>query len=215
MILEDRFPHQAATGEKGASVRDRRREAFLDAAEWLFLEQGFDRTSLAQIVGRSGGSLATLYELFGNKQGLLHAIAARWRDEAVSQASDAQTGLSNADTLRLFARRQFAKMNSPRSIALMKMVFSESLRDGDFAAQTYRDLHLPVLEELTALFTEWTAAGGANIDAPDAAARYFLSLTAGDTVLGKLFGVEEGNMAMEEVDWRIDKFLDQFEIARR
>ena len=199
----------------GTNQRDRRREAILDAAETLFLDQGFERTSLAQVVGRSRGSLATLYELFGNKQGLLHAIAARWRDEAVSEDADAPQGLSNAQMLRLFARRQLAKMNSPRSIALMKMVFSESLRDSDFAAQTYRDLHLPVLEELTALFTEWTAAGGASIDAPDAAARYFLSLTAGDSVLGKLFGVEEGHMAEEEVDWRVDKFLDQFEIARR
>lgn len=35
------------------------------------MEQGYDGTSLAEIVRRSGGSLATLYDLFGNKQGLL------------------------------------------------------------------------------------------------------------------------------------------------
>lgn len=61
----------------GPSPRERRQSAILDAAESLFLEQGYDRTSLAEIVKRSGGSLATLYELFGNKQGLLHAIATR------------------------------------------------------------------------------------------------------------------------------------------
>src|SRR3546814_5445337 len=67
----------------GPSPRERRHEAILDAAEALFIEQGYDRTSLAEIVRRSGGSLATLYELFGNKQGLLHAIAIRWRDETM------------------------------------------------------------------------------------------------------------------------------------
>ena len=40
------------------TIRDRRREAFLDAAEALFLDQGFERTSLVQIVGRSRGSLS-------------------------------------------------------------------------------------------------------------------------------------------------------------
>ena len=52
----------------------------IEAAESLFLEQGYDATSLAAVVKRSGGSLATLYELFGNKQGLLRAII-ELRDE--------------------------------------------------------------------------------------------------------------------------------------
>src|SRR3546814_3108340 len=55
--------------EPVATRRQDRRKAILDAAESLFLDQGFDRVSLAAVVGQSGGSLATLYELFGNKQG--------------------------------------------------------------------------------------------------------------------------------------------------
>ncbi len=196
------------------TIRDRRREAFLDAAEALFLDQGFERTSLVQIVGRSRGSLSTLYEHFGSKQGLLHALAARWRTEVVGGVGDQPgKGGSNAETLCMFARRQFAKMSSPRSIALMKMVFSESLRDEDFAAQTYRDLHLPVLDELAVLFAQWNELGGARIDDPEAAARYFMSLTAGDTVLGKLFGVNEASLAEQEIDWRVEKFVQQFGIT--
>ena len=57
----------------------------IEAAESLFLEQGYDTTSLAAIVKRSGGSLATLYELFGNKQGLLRAII-ELRDEQDREA---------------------------------------------------------------------------------------------------------------------------------
>lgn len=38
-----------AAAERG---RQRRREAILDAAEALFIEQGFDGTSVAQVVGR-------------------------------------------------------------------------------------------------------------------------------------------------------------------
>jgi len=63
--------------------RTARRQAILDAAEALFLEYGYPSVSLSTIVQRSGGSLATIYQMFGNKQGLLHAIAVRWRDETM------------------------------------------------------------------------------------------------------------------------------------
>src|SRR5688500_10647932 len=91
-----------------SSPRERRQSAILDAAESLFLEQGYERTSLAEIVKRSGGSLATLYELFGNKQGLLHAIATRWCDEAMlrSLGGDATGELSSVETLKAYAHRQ-------------------------------------------------------------------------------------------------------------
>src|SRR3546814_4948641 len=67
--------------EPVATRRQDRRKAILDAAESLFLDQGFDRVSLAAVVGQSGGSLATLYELFGNKQGLLRAVIERGEQE--------------------------------------------------------------------------------------------------------------------------------------
>ena len=51
-----------------------RREAILAAAYELFLEKGYEATTLSDIVGRSGGSLATLYEMFENKPGLLRTL---------------------------------------------------------------------------------------------------------------------------------------------
>ena len=170
--------------------RERRHEAILDAAEALFIEQGYDRTSLAEIVKRSGGSLATLYDLFGNKQGLLHAIAARWRDETMEKADIFGTAASGsaADMLMNYAFHRRRTLNSPHTIALVRMLVSECLRDRDFALQTYRDLHLPAIRELSDLFAEWTAAGKAEIDDPEAAAELFLSLIAGDSMLSALSG---------------------------
>ena len=65
-------------GAKLAKVRgwdrrlspDARRQAIMDAAKALFLSKGYAATSLEEIIATSGGSLATLYKLFGNKQGL-------------------------------------------------------------------------------------------------------------------------------------------------
>src|SRR3546814_10036002 len=71
----------------------------------LFLDQGFDLVSLAAVVGQSGGSLATLYALFGNKQGLLRAVIERGEQErrATLDRMIPQMELP-AEILRLVAR---------------------------------------------------------------------------------------------------------------
>lgn len=197
-----------------SSPRERRQSAILDAAESLFLEQGYERTSLAEIVKRSGGSLATLYELFGNKQGLLHAIATRWCDEAMLRSldGDATGELSSVETLKAYAHRQSELMESPRAVALMRMLISESLRDREFALQIYRDLHVPALDELIELFAEWAATGRAEIDDPKAAARLFFDIVVGDSMLNTLMGVEEEWLDCDQIDWRLQPFISHFKI---
>ena len=197
------------------SLRERRRGAILDAAEALFLEQGYDRTSLAEIVKKSGGSLATLYDLFGNKQGLLHAIASRWGNEARCQPAEcmAMADLSNVELLRGYAHRQCDRMRSPRAVALMRMLISESLRDRDFALQIYRDLHIPAIDELATMFAEWAAAGEAEIDDPEAAAKLLLSIIMGDSMLHVLAGLEDEWLDNDQLDWCLLPFLSHFKIV--
>lgn len=198
-----------------SSPRERRHGAILDAAEALFIEQGYDRTSLAEIVRRSGGSLATLYELFGNKQGLLHAIAIRWRDETMLERMERaqEEAQSNIDILMDYVSRECEFRRSPRAIALIRMLVSECLRDRDFALQTYRDLHIPAIDELSALFADWTAAGEAEIDDPEAAAHLFMSILTGDSLLSTLSGVEDGILDEAQVRWRLQPFITHFKIA--
>lgn len=197
------------------SARERRHSAILDAAETLFLEQGYDRTSLADIVRRSGGSLATLYDLFGNKQGLLRAIATRWSDETAFRPLEpgATVATSHVGILKNYAYRQSDAMQSPRAIALMRMLVSESVRDRDFAAGIYRDLHLPAIDELVELFTGWDRAGEAEIDDPEAAAKLFLNIVFGDSMLNALAGVEEKWLDRAEIDWRLRPFVSHFKIG--
>jgi AcrR family transcriptional regulator len=197
------------------SPRERRYNAILDAAEALFLEQGYDRTSLADIVRRSGGSLATLYDLFGNKQGLLRAIAARWASETAFRPLDpaATATMPTVEILKCYAYRQSDAMQSPRAIALMRMLVSESLRDRDFAAGIYRDLHISAIDELAELFAGWVAAGKAKIDDPEAAAKLFLNIVFGDSMLNALAGIEEEWLGRDQIDWRLQPFISHFGIA--
>lgn len=60
-----------------------RRQAFLHAARQVFLEQGYEAASVNDIVRLAGGSLATLYAQFGNKEGIFLAVSQDQHDRFV------------------------------------------------------------------------------------------------------------------------------------
>jgi AcrR family transcriptional regulator len=86
--------------------REERRKAVLVAAEALFLEQGFEKVSVNAIVRRSGGSLATFCDIFGNKHGLLRTVVDQPTDKELKGLEDIHNeGAQPGDTLRRLAQR--------------------------------------------------------------------------------------------------------------
>jgi AcrR family transcriptional regulator len=68
----------SAKDDKPASARAR----LLDAASHLFYEEGVHTVGVDRVVERAGVAKATLYALFGNKEGLVRAYLMA-RDEAI------------------------------------------------------------------------------------------------------------------------------------
>jgi len=192
-----------------------RRQAILDAAESLFLEQGFDAVSLSAIVKRSGGSLATVYELFENKLGLLRAVVERGSEEGFEGLDAAAFGDGPAaDALRLIAHRIHAFYTTPRAIAMKRIVIAESLRNPDFARDFHRVVHLAHVRELADIFRRWAADGKAAIDDPEAAAELYLSTVMCDAPVRAMCGEAGGDPADAErrLDWRLAPFIAYFAI---
>ncbi len=66
--------------------RDARREAILDVARDVFLEEGYANASMSTIAARLGGSKGTLYNYFKNKEDLFAAYVVRhcaWQRDAM------------------------------------------------------------------------------------------------------------------------------------
>ena len=73
-----------------------RRQAFLEAAREVFLDQGYEAASVNDVVRLAGGSLATLYSQFGNKEGLFLAVVQDQHDRVLASMAP-----SNVDDLSL------------------------------------------------------------------------------------------------------------------
>ncbi len=59
-----------------------RRTELLDLAMTLFLERGYERVSLNDLIATSGMSKGAFYHYFSSKEALVSALAARSADQA-------------------------------------------------------------------------------------------------------------------------------------
>src|SRR5688500_5781981 len=83
---------------------DAKRDEILEVARVAFLELGYERTSMAEIATRVGGSKATLYGYFPSKEALFMAIIAQLAERYISPAL-AQLEESHEDDVRTALRR--------------------------------------------------------------------------------------------------------------
>ena len=75
----------ATTSRRMNEIGDESRQRLLDAAEALFLEKGFEATTVVEIGKRAGISHGSIPWHFGNKSGLLYSVAMRMFDRSSSK----------------------------------------------------------------------------------------------------------------------------------
>lgn len=141
------------------------------------MEQGVERTALADVVKRSGGSLATLYKLFGNKAGLLDAVMlTRVEQRSAGLVENAATAPSPQEVLLRLALDLRHRAVDPTEVALARMIIAASIEDPDFAGRYYRKTILEVRGQLEQLFEGWRNEGQPLTAEPALLAAMFLGM---------------------------------------
>lgn len=153
------------------------RAAILEAATGLFLELGYDRTSLARVAEDAGVSTATLFKQFPTKAQLFEATVLAAGDAPDSTPLDPPTGDFHAGLVSLGVA--YAELLSrPRMADLIRAVIAESARFPELRQRTFDFGTLPALTALRRFFRAANAAGTANVSDLDVAAAQFLGMIA-------------------------------------
>ncbi|MDL5350150.1 TetR/AcrR family transcriptional regulator [Microbacterium sp. zg-YB36] len=153
------------------------RAVILDAATDLFLEFGYDRTSLARVAERAGVSKATLFKQFPTKAELFEATALAAGDTPASEFAEPTPEDFHAGLVHLGSA--YAELLSrPRIVDLMRAVIAESARFPELRQRTFDFGTLPVLSALRRYFQTANAHGSASVDDLDVAAAQFLGMIA-------------------------------------
>jgi AcrR family transcriptional regulator len=162
----------------GASRRERKkreaRRRIFDAAFALFLEKGFDATTVEEIAERADVAKGTVFNYFPRKTSLLAALAADWTVRIEEELGPVAkwTGSTRAKLTRIF---RFLADLGARNPDLARLAFFESLRYMHAMVEEHRAEEESVrhFQDMTsALIRQGQAAGEirADVRAEDAAA---------------------------------------------
>lgn len=173
----------AETSEPAAPRTPRgelRRAALLDAAREVFLEQGYEGTSIEEIVRRVGGSKASLYSYFGSKEGLFWEMAAKLTEQFVAElALPTQADAELEKTLITVGKRFLRNFLDPAACRLMRMLIAESERFPELAQGFYEHGPQRTRQALGKYFRLQRKAGYIDCADPEMAASQFLELVKG------------------------------------
>lgn len=156
-----------------------RREAILEIASQVFLEFGFERASMAEIVRRIGGSKSTIYGYYPSKEALFQAVTQAAGERHIETAfaelaaHDMQHGI--AEVLARFGEKLATFMCRQEMIATHRMVLAEA-GHSNMGELFYEAGPKRGMGEIAAFFTRAMEHGHLRQDAPSVAALQFGAL---------------------------------------
>ena len=127
-----------AISEKGK----KRYELIVKTALDLFLKNGYEKTSLSDIVAISGGSLASIYTFFESKEGLFQAIIEQEIDALIKEVDeriDLKISHSLEEFLTKFATIIFSIICTKKNISLGRIMMSEGSKNGGKLGRAFLD----------------------------------------------------------------------------
>lgn len=166
-----------------------RRERLLDAATQSLLEHGYAQTSIQRVVRQAGGSAATAYQLFGNKEGLLVAVVEHELNSMRATVfPDAMLDQPVGPALHELARRLLNYALQPKSVALYRLIVSESHRLPQLAKSLRLAVEVQLDAPLEQCLRQACERGELRIDDPRLAARTLGNLINGIASHARLTG---------------------------
>ena len=168
--------------ERAGELSPAKRHQILVGARQVFIELGFERSSVALIAERAGVSKATLYNHFTDKATLFTACL----DEECAEAHGALSGILEArsgDLERdLFAvgERIMRLLISPTTMALHRVIVAEAPRFPEVGRHLYEMITRYASDTLGAFFQTWSDRGVLRVEDAALAANQFVDLCRGD-----------------------------------
>ena len=189
---------------------EERRQMMVATAAELFLQRGYEATSMAEICSRVGGSKATLYGYFKSKEELFLSVMKMLAEERMSQAyARLVPGGDLRAALCAFAENYMQVILGPDLMAMRGIIAGELVRAG--AAQQFYDAGPRQGWRRVAAYLEEEMAAG-RLRRADAwiAAMQLLSLVQAEYQQAFMIGVvseEDTALLAERVARGVEVFL--------
>lgn len=172
---------QPRVGRPTREEAKRRQENLLEVALDMFLERGFDETTVEDIATAARMSKRTVYARYANKDELFVAAVHRAREHYTIPLEELQMRESDdlAATLRAVAMRRFENIAGPVGQRLFRVLTTQAYRFPELALSTFNAGAEPAFEHLSRVFARFEAKGEIEVEDHHKAAAAFLSMALG------------------------------------
>ncbi|OAE98625.1 TetR family transcriptional regulator [Bradyrhizobium centrolobii] len=178
--------------KSAALERDQR---LIEVATRLFLDRGFDATSLDAVAEAARVSKPTVYSRYGDKRGLFTAVLRREIDRwlaPLSAAAETQLGSSSdvsvEQRLVEVGREMLTFTCGPDAVAFSRMMTSQAINFPDIAKLGKEEGWLKAVATTARFFDHLVAQGALDVEDTTIAAEVFLDVVVGHTHRMATFG---------------------------
>jgi AcrR family transcriptional regulator len=189
--------HPARRGGGGRPTREeavRRDARLLDVATKLFMERGFDCTSIDAVAETAGVSKPTVYTRYHDKRELFAAVLRATIQRWLAPLSEAATNATKINcksiemTLHDLSRDLLAHGSTPEVIMLRRTLAAQAVQFPEVAKLAHEEGWLRGVRAVAILLQQFADGGQIKVEDPTIAADLFLSLVLG-TSSDKLHGI--------------------------
>ncbi len=199
-------PQRAGRLASGGAIRE--------AAAALFLEKGYQGTSMDDVAAAAKISKQTIYTHFANKEELFADLVLgnveRVEEFVATMAETVNRGGDLEDGIRRLARRYIRLVARPEVLRLRRLVLGEVGRFPDLARTYYDRVPGRVIAGLTRLFEELAREGRLELEDAALAAQHFAWLTLGIPLDRGMFYPIEATIRDADLDRMADAAAQVF-----
>ena len=185
--------------------------AIRDAAAALFLERGYNGTSMDDIAAAAHVSKQTIYTHFSDKESLLASLVLANSDRVEgflgTMVSVVRGAAGPEEGLRALARLYLRFVIRPEVLRMRRLVLAEAGRFPELARTYYEQVPQRVYATLAGIFTELAQEGRLELDDADRAAQHFAWLILGEPLDRGMFCGPSSMVTDETADAAVRVFL--------
>lgn len=197
----------------------RKRQTILSAGQQLFLNNGYQGTSMDQVAATAAVSKQTVYKHFGEKRELLFAIVTDALDTVSGAILERIAALPDGDDVHAdlvaLAVDYLHAVLDERVVQLRRLVIGEANRLPELARLYYEHAPLRTMAALTDAFARLHDSGVLNAPQPAFAAEHFAFLIVGKPIDQALFDGASAALGGLDVDAYARAGVDVFLAAYR
>ncbi len=186
---------------KGRSKSATKRQQIHEAAVALFLDKGFDNTSMDEVADQAGVSKQTVYSHFKSKEELFSACVKEKCASYQLTESFFEADRNVEEMLTEIALRFSDMLLSYEAVRVKRILCASCEQQPELSELFYHAGPQNMLDLMTDYLTQLAEDGALNIDNPSFAARQFLYMVQGEKHMRTLLNVAGGPSEREHNDY--------------